>query len=82
LLGVLGWPASTLATEAITEEPRAIEPTANLRAAIYALALPGVTRLLVRRRDETELEGVISDFDLTVRAMRLSRRPASAPEAA
>jgi CBS domain-containing protein len=82
LLGALGWPATTPATEAITEQPKAIEPTANLRAAIYALALPGVTRLLVRHRDEAELEGVITDFDLTVRAMRLNRRPASSPEAA
>lgn len=82
LLGVVGWRADTPATEAITEQARAIEPTASLRAAIYALALPGVTRLLVRRRAETVPEGVISDFDLTVRATRLSRLQGSAPAAA
>jgi CBS domain-containing protein len=75
LLGVIGWPAETPATEAITERATAIEPTASLRAAIYALALPGVTRLLVRKRGETVPEGVISDFDLTVRATRVTRLP-------
>ena len=53
--------------EAITEEPKAIEPTASLRSAIYALSFPRVTRLLVRRREDTEPEGVVTDYDLTVK---------------
>jgi CBS domain-containing protein len=76
LLGLLGIDGGTPVTEAITEEAKAIEPTASVRAAIYALSFPGMTRLLVRRRDEIEAEGVITDYDLTVRATRLSRRPA------
>jgi len=78
LLGLLGIDGRSPATEAITEEAKAIEPTASLRSAIYALSFPGVTRLLVRRREETDSEGVVTDFDLTVRATRLagfSRRP-------
>jgi CBS domain-containing protein len=75
LLGLIGIDGRTPATEAITEEPKAIEPTASLRSAIYALSFPGVTRLLVRRREDTEPEGVVTDYDLTVRATRLSRRP-------
>lgn len=79
LLGMLGVDGRTLATDAITEEPKAIEPTASLRAAIYALSFPGVTRLLVRPRGSAEPEGVVTDYDLTVRATRVagfSRRPA------
>jgi CBS domain-containing protein len=76
LLGLVGWDAHTPATEAITERATAIEPNASVRSAIYALALPGVTRLLVRHLPLGTVEGVITDFDLTVRATRLSRRPA------
>ena len=76
LLGLIGIGGGTPVTEAITEEAKAIEPTASLRSAIYALSFPGMTRLLVRRRDEIEPEGVVTDYDLTVRATRLSRHPA------
>jgi CBS domain-containing protein len=76
LLGLLGIDEGTPVTEAITEEAKAIEPTASVRSAIYALSFPGMTRLLVRRRDEIEPKGVVTDYDLTVRATRLSRRPA------
>jgi CBS domain-containing protein len=76
LLGLVGWDANTPATEAITERATTIEPNASVRSAIYALALPGVTRLLVRHRQLDTVEGVITDFDLTVKATRLSRRPA------
>jgi CBS domain-containing protein len=76
LLGLVGWDAQTPATEAITEQATTIQPNASVRSAIYALALPGVTRLLVRRRPLDKVEGVITDYDLTVRATRLSRRPA------
>jgi len=73
LLGLLGSDERMPATEAITEEARAIEPTATVRSAIYALALPGVTRLLVRWRDSAELQGVVTDYDLTVRALQRAR---------
>ena len=76
LLGLVGGEAETLATDAITERATAIEPNASVRSAIYALSLSGGTRLLVRHRQGDEVEGVISDYDLTVRATRLSRRPA------
>jgi CBS domain-containing protein len=72
LLGLLGIDGRTRATEAITEEPKAIEPGASLRSAIYAMSFPGVTRLMVRRRESTEPEGVVTDYDLTVRATRLA----------
>jgi CBS domain-containing protein len=78
LLGMLGADGRTPVTEAISEEPRAIEPTASLRAAIYALSFLGATRLLVRPRGTTQPEGVVTDYDLTIRATRLagfSRRP-------
>ena len=75
LLGLLGIDGTTPATEAITEQAKTIEPAASLRSAIYALSFPGVTRLLVRRREDPEPEGVVTDYDLTVRAMRLSRHP-------
>ena len=76
LLGLIGIGGGTPVIEAITEEAKAIEPTASLRSAIYALSFPGITRLLVRRRDEIEPGGVVTDYDLTVRATQLSRRPA------
>jgi CBS domain-containing protein len=73
LLGFVGADPATPATEAITEPAKSIEPTASLRAAIYALALPGCTRLLVRGRGEEAPVGVITDYDLTVKPARLSR---------
>jgi CBS domain-containing protein len=72
LLGMLGADGQTPVTAAISEEPKAIEPTASLRAAIYALSFLGVTRLLVRPRDAAEPEGVVTDYDLTIRATRLA----------
>ena len=76
LLGMVGSDAQTPATEAITEQATTIEPNASVRSAIYALALPRVTRLLVRHRPLDLAEGVITDYDLTVKATRLSRHPA------
>lgn len=70
LLGHLGGGPGTRVTDAITEEAKVIDPTASVRAAIYAMALPGVTRLLVRRRGSSELDGVVTDYDLTVKAAR------------
>src|SRR5215204_3271528 len=54
LLGLVGISGAAPVTAAITEEAKAIEPTASLRSAIYALSFPGMTRLLVRRRDDAE----------------------------
>jgi CBS domain-containing protein len=76
LLLMVGCDPNLPAVDVIDEKPRSIEPDATLRAAIYALALPGVTRLLVRSRDEVSPVGVISDYDLTVKAARISRHPA------
>ena len=76
LLAMVGCDPELLAIDVIDEKPRSIEPDATLRAAIYALALPGVTRLLVRPREHASPVGVISDYDLTVKAARLSRHPA------
>jgi len=71
LLGHVGSAPGTRVTDAITEEARVIDPTATVRAAIYALALPGVTRLLVGRRGSSKWEGVVTDYDLTVKAAQL-----------
>lgn len=81
LLGHVGSACGTRVTDAITEEARAIDPAASVRSAIYALGYPGVTRLLVRPRDQVKPDGVVTDYDLTVRATQLSQRPA-APQAA
>jgi CBS domain-containing protein len=75
LLGLVDEDPDTPVADAITEEARSIEPHATLRAAIYALALPGVGRLLVRGRAGREPEGVLTEYDVTVRAPRLSRHP-------
>ena len=76
VLGLVEKDSDTPVTEAITEEARSIEPTATLRAAVYALALPGVDRLLVRSRDGGDPEGVITEYDLAVKPAGLSRHPA------
>jgi len=72
--GLLGWIGRdrTLprATEAITEQVRAIPAHESLRTALYALSLSGTTRLLVRSRPNEMPEGVLSDFDLAMAAGR------------
>jgi CBS domain-containing protein len=72
--GLLGWIGRerTLAraTEAITEQVRAIPPHESVRTALYALSLSGTTRLLVRSRPHALPEGVLSDFDLAMAAGR------------
>jgi CBS domain-containing protein len=72
--GLLGWVGRdrTLAraTEAITEQVRAIHGHEPLRTALYALSLSGTTRLLVRSRPDQAPEGVLSDYDLAVAAGR------------
>jgi len=60
------------ASEAITEQVRAIPAYESIRTAIYALSLAGTTHLLVRSRPNELPEGVLSDFDL-VRAVAARR---------
>ena len=80
VLAHIGGAAATRVTDAITEDVRTIDPSANVRAAIYAVTFPGTTRLLVQRRGQAR-EGVVTDYDLTGRAIAFSRRRAS-PQAA
>lgn len=68
--GLLGWVGRdrslARASEAITEQVRAIPAHESLRTALYALSLSGTTRLLVRSRPNSMPEGVLSDFDLAL----------------
>ena len=70
--GLLGWigrdRSLARATEAITEQVRAIPAHESVRTALYALSLGGTTRLLVRSRPNEMPEGVLSDFDLAMAA--------------
>ena len=72
--GLLGWIGRdrTLvrASEAITEDVRAIPAHESLRTALYALSLSGTTRLLVRSKPNALPEGVLSDYDLARAAGR------------
>jgi CBS domain-containing protein len=58
------------AGDAITEQVNAIAPNQRVRVALYALSMPGTTRLLVRRKPHQAPEGVLTDFDLAVAARR------------
>jgi hypothetical protein len=58
------------ATEAITEQVRAIPAHESLRTAHYPLSQSGTTRLLVRSRPNALPEGVLSDLDLALAAER------------
>src|SRR5512134_1434691 len=68
--GLLGWVgrdrSAARASEAVTEQVTAIDPSQRLRVAHYALSLAGTTRLLVRSRPNLAPEGVLSEFDLAV----------------
>jgi CBS domain-containing protein len=72
--GLLGWigrdRSLARASDAITEQVRAIPAHESLRTALYALCLSGTTRLLVRSRPNQLPEGVLSDFDLAMAAGR------------
>jgi CBS domain-containing protein len=72
--GLLGWVGRdrslARATEAITEQVRAIPAHESIRTALYALSLSGTTRLLVRSKPNQLPEGVLSDFDLAMAAGR------------
>jgi len=74
LLGRVGCDAELPAVDAIDEKPRCIEPEATLRAALYVLALPGVTRLLVRPRDGGAGGPVTPDKDTDVEVIRIDLR--------
>ena len=68
--GLLGWigrdRSLARASEAITEQVRAIPAHESVRTALYALSLSGTTRLLVRSRPNQLPEGVLSDFELAM----------------
>ena len=70
--GLLGWVGRDRslapASEAITEQVRAIPAHATVRTALYALSLAGTTRLLVRNKPNQLPEGVLSDYDLATAA--------------
>jgi CBS domain-containing protein len=68
--GLLDWigrdRALANARDAMTEEITAMRPTGSVGVALYALRMPGVHRLLIRRRPELAPEGVLTEFDLAV----------------
>ena len=70
--GLLGWVGRdrtmSRATEAISEQVRAVPPHARIRTALNALSQGGCTRLLVRSKPKQAPEGVLTDFDLAVAA--------------
>jgi len=43
----------------------------ELRSALYALSMPGVSRLLVRRAPDAPIEGVVTAFDFMVKGRLL-----------
>lgn len=66
--GLLAWigrdESMAAAREAVSEQPAAIEPSARIAEAVRALSQPGVSHLLVQRREGVLAEGVVSDVDL------------------
>jgi signal-transduction protein with cAMP-binding, CBS, and nucleotidyltransferase domain len=70
--GLLGWVGRdrtlSRASEAITEQVRAVPPHARVRTALNALSQSGSTHLLVRSKPNQAPEGVLTDFDLAVAA--------------
>ena len=69
--GLLAWldrdEAAGYARDAISQAPVWIRPTASLHEAAQALLEPGITHVLVRRRDEEMPEGVVTAKDLLPR---------------
>lgn len=70
--GLLAWVGRdrglARASDAITEQVRAIPAHESVRTALYALSLSGTSRLLVRSRPNELPEGVLTDFDLAIAA--------------
>lgn len=66
--GLLGWVGRdrslACASDAITEQPVKISPSATAREALTALSQPGTSHLLVCRREDATPEGVVSELDL------------------
>jgi CBS domain-containing protein len=66
--GLLSWVGRdrslASASDAITERPFKIAPSAPAREALTALSQPGTSHLLVCRQEDAGPEGVIADFDL------------------
>ena len=69
--GLLAWidrdEAAGYAREAISQAPVWIRPTASVHEAAQVLLEPGITHVLVRRRDEEMPEGVVTAKDLLPR---------------
>jgi CBS domain-containing protein len=59
--------AGAYAREAIGQAPVWIRPDATVRVAVEAILEPGITHVLVRRRDEEMPEGVVTARDLLPR---------------
>lgn len=57
---------SACTREAITESVTGIPPTASARAALYALSLAGISRLVVRGRGEVFPQGVVTESELAL----------------
>jgi CBS domain-containing protein len=72
--GLLAWvgrdESMAFARDAITEEPRTIEPGAPAREALTAISQAGTTRLLVCHAPDRFPEGVVTDSDLVAFAAR------------
>jgi CBS domain-containing protein len=66
--GLLSWMSTEheliCARDAVTERPRAIEPSATVSEAIVALSRPDTTRLLVAVSADSFPEGVVSELDI------------------
>jgi CBS domain-containing protein len=70
--GLLAWidrdEAAGYAREAISQAPAWIQPSASVQEAAQVLLEPGLTHLLVRRRDEEMPEGIVTAKDLLPRS--------------
>ena len=66
--GLLGWvdrdESMCYASDAVSEPPTSIAPSASVREAVTALSQPGVSHLLVQRHPDHLPEGVLSELDL------------------
>ena len=56
--------AHATAGSVVTEQVTGIEAEASVGAALYALSMPGVTRLVVRAKGDGFPVGVVTDIDL------------------
>jgi CBS domain-containing protein len=66
--GLLGWVGRerslASASDAITERPLKIDPSATASEALTALSQPGTSHLLVCRHEDASPEGVVSELDI------------------